>query len=269
MGTLTKLGVGATTAAVALQLFAPAVVAQVTDGSQTIAIANDGDADADTGDNDGTGNNSDNDADVDQDDVPGGDLNTANGTSGNASGGTADIGTGNAAATGNRSRTAAAQQATPGDGVVVFDQSVGISNSGEAEAETGENDAEGNDSENDADIFQDGDINFANASNQSDGSSSITTGNACAAGNVSDTEVFQSLGGASTFSSASSLPDDPCETKDAGPKPDHKPEGPGAPKDGGEALARTGADLSELALAGAGITVIGGYLKRRARKTAA
>ena len=266
MGTWARLGVGATGAAVALQILAPTVGAQVVSGGQEVTITNAGEADASSGTNGGTGNGSGNSASADQSNLVPADLETNNATSGNASGGTATIGTGNADATGNRARNSASQTAIPGEGVVLFDQVANLTNGGTADSETGLNNAIGNESSNTATVTQSGDINFANATNSSDGSVNITTGNACAVGNLSSNEIVQALGAEARTVSSNDLPSDPCEKK-APPAPptDDKP---GAPKDGGEALARTGADLSELALAGAGITAIGGYLRRRGRKSA-
>jgi len=187
---------------------------------QEADVENDGDAEAETGDNDATGNNSDNDADVDQDievsEENGGDLEADEtvisniGSAVNESDGTAEISTGSAEATGNHSTdsiTQSANVAIEDDGFAFVDQVADVDNDGDAEAETGENDATGNNSDNDADVDQDievseedgGDLelgdavlsNIGEAANTSDGSASITTGEACANGNWSATDIAQ------------------------------------------------------------------------------
>jgi hypothetical protein len=267
MTSLTRVGVGATGAALLLNLLGGAVYAQTVVGDQTGTFTNDGTGTADTGTNTGTGNSSDNGATADQTNGGGGDLSVNTAGSGNESGGTASIGSGDAAATGNQATNRLTQEAIPGDGLVIFDQNATLSNTGLGTALTGTNTVTGNESINDATVTQDGGINFANATNSSDGFSSVTTGNACAVGNIADNTVVQTLGIASTTVTSNNLPSDPCrkQAPPVGPEkpPTHNP----PPKDVPEALARTGADLTELALAGAGLTVVGGALRRRNRKS--
>jgi hypothetical protein len=181
------------------------------DVEQSARVNNDGDADADTGRNDAVGNNSDNDAQNDQD------ANTARGPpqkadvilsniadTTNSSDGSASITTGDAEATGVSSTTHIHQDANGvNDGLHFIDQTARVVNDGEADADSGRNDAIGNNSDNEAENDQDaelssddpadlnfrGDVVLSNVStltNESDGSASITTGDAQATGVDSD-----------------------------------------------------------------------------------
>src|SRR5690606_21891951 len=145
----------------------------------------------------------------------------------NWSDGTATIHTGDAQATGNRSDTSVDQSAdASGAGTAIVDQSSFVDNYGDAEAETGENHAVGNDSFNGAAVLQGalglsgGGVvlpalvapgggggtsvatNDALASNTSDGTAEIRTGDAEGTGNDSSTTVSQSA----TSSSDGALP---------------------------------------------------------------
>ncbi|MDQ4133479.1 MAG: hypothetical protein M3179_09795, partial [Actinomycetota bacterium] len=124
----------------------------------------------------------------------------------NNSTGSSTIETGGASASGNNSDTAVSQA---GDGgavvgsvfgpVAVGGQSAGVSNSGSAQANTGGNRSVGNNSENVATSSQTvsggllavGINLLGGPSNNSDGSSSITTGDAVASGNEAVTTIDQ------------------------------------------------------------------------------
>jgi len=156
-----------------------------------------------TGLNAAVGNASDNDADADQfalalafDEAD--DAVAANfGTAENLSDGSASVKTGNASSTGNESTTNVAQtiDANMDGGFVLPDQLALVINAGIGVSNTGLNLAVGNVSENEADVEQFAftlseaeDIvasNFGDASNESNGSADITTGNADSVGNSS------------------------------------------------------------------------------------
>ncbi|MEY2565492.1 MAG: hypothetical protein QOE35_21 [Actinomycetota bacterium] len=125
---------------------------------------------------------------------------STSGDTANASSGTATGASGDATATGNSTGTGASQSGSGGSGgLSVSNQKVKVKNEGTATANTGGNDAVGNNSVNTADNNQDvnsdgsADVqsNSGGTSNRSNGSASITTGNATATGNSSWTEVRQ------------------------------------------------------------------------------
>jgi hypothetical protein len=115
----------------------------------------------------------------------------------NSSDGTAGIKTGDATAVGNLSTTKVKQDADAGDGpgLDVVVQSANVSNLGLGLANTGGNFALGNGSQNSAATLQGAfgflASNLASTKNSSNGSAFIQTGNATAAGNVSDTDIEQ------------------------------------------------------------------------------
>jgi hypothetical protein len=178
---------------------------------QDAFVLNTGAAVANSGGNDATGNTSENDADVDQD-IPGGGggadpigVASNNGEASNWSGGTGNVATGAATAIGNESKTTVRQSANaditgPG-GASLISQDSNVINAGLAIANSGGNDALGNDSDNDANLFQDvtsagaTDVGVAGqfglAENISDGTGSASSGAATAIGNRSDTTVEQ------------------------------------------------------------------------------
>ena len=178
---------------------------------QDAFVLNTGEATANSGENEATGNVSTNTADVDQD-IPGGGgpadpigVASNNGEASNWSGGTGNIATGAATAVGNESSTTVRQTANadivgPG-GASLITQDSNVTNDGEATANSGGNTALGNDSDNDANLFQDvassgaTDVGVAGqfglAENVSDGTGSATSGSASAAGNRSQTTVEQ------------------------------------------------------------------------------
>lgn len=171
--------------------------------------SNSGVAVANSGGNLAVGNASDNDADSKQKAKAGAadddSVAVNSGTASNSSDGSASIRTGNADAVGNQSSTTQRQAAASGGGgLVVADQKSTVDNAGVGIANTGFNVAAGNASVNDATNKQKakagsaGDdsiaVNIGGASNDSDGSASIVTGRATAAGNVSTTTVGQALG---------------------------------------------------------------------------
>ena len=180
---------------------------------QASSVVNIGIASADTGDNEAIGNGSRNDLGVNQDIVGldvGPYVGAANNSASarNSSDGNAWIGTGDAWAVGNTSTTNLTQRSEANGGDVnLLPQVAGVQNIGLANADTGENFAGGNGSDNTAAITQDViwpepgatvlalsiQSQSADASNTSDGSASVTTGNASAKGNVSTTDLTQTL----------------------------------------------------------------------------
>ena len=123
--------------------------------------------------------------------------------SGNASDGSASITTGSATGVGNDSQTtvgqAAAGPAGPGPGLVVTDQDADVTNAGLGVGNSGLNAAVGNASQNTA---LNGQLaigaiasNAGSAGNVSDGSASISTGDATGVGNESSTTIGQAASG--------------------------------------------------------------------------
>jgi hypothetical protein len=139
-----------------------------------------------------------------------------NGEASNTSDGSATISTGDATATGNQSSTRLDQEANgaiDGNGAIFNTQLGLVTNTGIGLANSGGNTAIGNESENGSDFEQDVDIasdnagtvdviagiitasNDGTASNASDGSANIVTGNATATGNRSQTALTQDANG--------------------------------------------------------------------------
>jgi hypothetical protein len=134
------------------------------------------------------------------------------GSATNSSNGTASIDTGNADAWGNVSGTVVNQSSANyigGDGFIVPVQTADVNNIGVGVANSGLNEATGNftnsamvaevPAEATAVTAGDGDDtaiagNFGSATNTSDGTAEITTGDACAAGNNSTTYITQNAG---------------------------------------------------------------------------
>ena len=199
---------GTVTAGVVL-LAAGRAGAQVVIADQSADTDNSGVAVANSGGNAAAGNTSDNRARNDQrarsgdarDDSVAANL----GSTGNSSDGSATVDTGDAAAVGNHSATTQSQAVDSGGrrGVVIADQDSDVDNSGLAIANTGFNLAVGNASDNrvrNEQRARSGDarddsvaVNIGGGGNNSDGTAGITTGDAWAAGNVSDTVVSQAL----------------------------------------------------------------------------
>ncbi|HEV2069636.1 MAG TPA: hypothetical protein VGR26_07580, partial [Acidimicrobiales bacterium] len=191
---------------------------------QSVDIDNEGFAIANTGFNFAVGNASDNEASNDQDadaDSDGGDAIAVNhGGASNHSDGTATIETGDATATGVDAETSVNQEADS-DGCCFgggSDQSVEVHNEGFAIANTGFNFAVGNASHNEASNDQDADAdsdggrccggdavasNFGGASNHSDGTAHIETGDATATGVDADIFVNQISTGGCCFGGGS------------------------------------------------------------------
>ena len=119
----------------------------------------------------------------------------------NYSDGSCEINTGDAAASGNAAQTSVAQR---GRGFPFSFGTAGVSNSGEAAANTGNNACVGNASSNSLggqQVTQGGliglGLTLGGPVNYSSGSCEITTGDAAATGNTSQTDVYQ--GGKSGF----------------------------------------------------------------------
>ena len=196
--------------------------------TQPALVANVGIASASSGGNRATGNTSTSDAGVEQDvfiaSDNGGGTNllagivtaSNDGTASNASDGEANITTGRAAAAGNRSQTVLAQNADgeiDGFGVVLNTQPAVVANVGLGVANSGNNVAVGNVSDNltsldqaaeiasdngdradDVNLLVIGTVTGANggsAENASDGTADIRTGAAQATGNASATHLTQ------------------------------------------------------------------------------
>lgn len=178
-------------------------------GGQSSNVANNGGAQANTGGNSSTANSSSNTATSTVGSQGGGGLlgtlvgvNLGLGAPTNTSTGTSNITTGPATATGNQSGTGVGQSSTGGGGTSRFApapvQSSGVVNEGAASANTGGNSGVGNSSENTAtnNLTSSGGlvnavVNLGGPTNNSSGTSNITTGPASAIGNVADTTVEQ------------------------------------------------------------------------------
>ncbi len=185
--------------------------------NQDANVLNSGVALANSGGNIAAGNGSNNTAGLVQDANSAAGIAANSGKATNNSDGKATINTGNASATGNQSETNIVQSATGSaggalGGLVIIDQNSFVANVGIAASNTGGNAAVGNVADNgDGGLFPgdqgafleqgigndvDPDIigvasNNGEASNWSDGSAGITTGNASAVGNQSKTNVTQ------------------------------------------------------------------------------
>jgi hypothetical protein len=176
--------------------------------NQDADVTNAGTATANTGGNVAVGNASTNSADTGQFAVapltgrPQDSVAANFGSSTNSSDGTAGIITGNATAVGNASSTHISQVANvTTTGLVLTNQDADVVNRGTATANSGGNVAVGNISTNNATTNQfaasgpaKGDTvaaNFGEATNQSDGTAGIITGDATAVGSLSSTEITQ------------------------------------------------------------------------------
>jgi len=189
---------------------------------QTAIVTNDGDATSSTGDNVAIGNDSVNFACNEQQINslgcgPGAPIGSGNGQVlsnigdvSNTSDGTAGVTTGDATSTGSSSSTSVAQWATATvtgglGGIFDLGQAARVTNTGDADADSGNNVAIGNDSDNLATNDQDATSargppgtaqtvlsNIGTTSNWSDGTASITTGSATATGVISSTTITQS-----------------------------------------------------------------------------
>ncbi len=177
-------------------------------GGQTTNVTNSGGAQANTGGNSSTGNASTNTAtNTLAAPNPGGLLsnlvgvNLGLGAPANTSSGTSNITTGPANATGNQATTAVDQGSGGGSGARFAPsggQVTNVTNEGGAVANTGGNSGVGNASENRAinnvqssSGLVNAAVNLGGPTNNSTGTSNITTGPATATGNVSDTTVGQ------------------------------------------------------------------------------
>jgi hypothetical protein len=203
------LGVGVSLAAfVFVALGATrADAAALTVADQKTHVTNTGTATATTGGNVAIGNASINTATNDQDAAAAGNGSVAANvaTTSNTSNGSASITTGDATATGTQGTTSVTQAAASGggSGLTIADQTARVTNDGDARARTGGNLAIGNASfnlaTNDQEATASGGgsgkvaVNIADTSNTSDGSASITTGDASATGVVAGTSIDQSL----------------------------------------------------------------------------
>jgi LPXTG-motif cell wall-anchored protein len=194
---------------------APGAMGVIVLGDQNATTVNAGAAIANTGLNTAVGNGAVSTSNAVQGAVsgagpPADDAVASNdGTASTNSNGNASISTGAANAAGNRSTTNLTQALnvnTTGHVLVLADQNATVINAGFALANTGGNVAVGNASVNRAAIAQtaaatnagkhNGDTvaaNFGTASDPSNGSASIWTGNAAAAGNESTTNVAQAI----------------------------------------------------------------------------
>jgi hypothetical protein len=166
---------------------------------QSTEVTNSGDATANTGGNVAIGNASVNTA-VNEQEAEGGGVATNIADASNSSNGTATIVTGDATATGVASETTVEQAVAGGGdgGLAIVDQSTEVENDGDAVANTGDTVAIGNASTNTVLNDQDADAggigvaaNIADVRNVSDGSASITTGDASATGVDATVDVGQ------------------------------------------------------------------------------
>jgi hypothetical protein len=262
---------------------------------QTGRVNNVGIAVADTGDNDAIGNDSDNTARNRQttrirEDGPGNlfvddaVLNNTGDTS-NLSAGSASITTGTAYALGNYSATNMILSAATGASqLTLASQALAINNFGDAAANSGNNDADGNDSVSDVDNTQDSPIeefgpgslvvdsvvsnNSGDAVNASDGTSSVATGAAVAIGNVSVQSACSGLNTTVDCPVASlpplPPPSCPCQTAVVTPPPTVPPTTP-VPAESGEELPVTGSPLGVQVLLGLLLIGLGSAMRRRTR----
>ncbi|MBA2524406.1 MAG: hypothetical protein H0V18_01290, partial [Pyrinomonadaceae bacterium] len=184
---------------------------------QEVKASNTGVGIANSGLNTAVGNNSSNTSDATQSSlvseagrrggITGDAVASNNATTNTNSNGSAKIVTGCACAIGNTSNTNISQTSDyNGGGFAIVDQSLSSPSTGLAVSNSGRNTATGNSSDNDSTVDQDsavteagagsilGDavsVNSAISNNTSDGSASITTGDAAAAGNISTTNLNQ------------------------------------------------------------------------------
>jgi len=183
----------------------------LTTSDQKTKVKNEGTAKANTGGNTAVGNDSTNvAANVQLIDNGGADtdVQSNNADTSNRSNGSASITTGNATATGNSSWTEI-RQGDPSGGLAFVDQTAIITNDGDADASTGNNDAIGNGSLNVAlniQLIPDNETgtilaNQSDLTNESDGQAGVTTGDANSTGSQSRDNVAQwatIAGGSST-----------------------------------------------------------------------
>ena len=162
---------------------------------QESEVTNTGVGVANSGGNTVVGNDSENTAAAGQ--VAAGGLASNQADVSNESNGTAAVKTGDATAVGNHSTTEVAQKKTGngGPGLSVVVQDTDVVNAGVGIANSGDNDATGNDSQNTAICGQLAvgflASNSCDASNSSDGTAAIETGDATGIGNHSKTKVGQ------------------------------------------------------------------------------
>jgi hypothetical protein len=234
-------------------------------GDQVARVTNSGEAVANTGDNLAVGNESENEAETDQDadaGAGGGGTATNIGTTRNESDGSAEIVTGNADAVGNDSVTTIGQQLNLAPyelGFTLVDGRATVANSGDADANTGRNDAIGNRSTNEASVDQEAEAgngtgvlaNLADTSNSSDGTAGVRTGNASAIGNRSETHVLQAVNPGIT--EVAPAPDAPAEVED----------GEQTPAAAAEQLPVTGGALETQAALGLLLVGIGAILRKQ------
>jgi hypothetical protein len=167
---------------------------------QRSETTNTGEARANSGGNTAIGNESLNTASSSQT-ATGGIVGANSASNSNTSNGTAQVTTGAATANGNIASNNTTQQASGGDegGVHVTDQSSFVTNTALAVANSGDNTAIGNFSDNLTDTTQDasGDVasNTANGSNDSDGTGAVVTGAATANGNLATNDLVQAVSG--------------------------------------------------------------------------
>ena len=231
---------------------------------QDATVVNVGEANANTGGNTAIGNNSVNivrnrqraaalDGTTTTGTVPGANHASNTSSASNTSNGTAAIQTGDADAVGNISNTEINQTANAAGGTSGFfgggvDQDATVVNVGDANANTGDNTAIGNNSANFAGnrqtavaVGDDGAVdpccpqpegantagNTSTAANTSDGTAAISTGDADAVGNISETGINQdaSATGGSVPCGGTCQPE-PCG-ECPGQCPDPEPECPG------------------------------------------
>jgi hypothetical protein len=262
---------------------------------QGAGVVNSGSGSANSGGNTAIGNNSTNTATVTQD-VSGGLLGVGVTLGGpvNNSTGSATINSGAASAVGNNSSTDVGQASQQGGGAVrpgaqalggiggagvgagpcgtgrfVSAQNVNVRNQGEAEADTGNNTAIGNNSANDASTTLTGQtvsggllgvgLTIGGPVNNSSGTAVINTGPATAVGNTSSTEVAQVQGCPQVTTLTAGRPGVVVPA--------------GRPQVRTTALARTGLDTGDLgmiagALLGAGMLLIASQRRRMAARSA-
>ena len=167
---------------------------------QHATVENAGAASANSGGNQAVGNGSANSAGT------GGGGGSGDASAANGSDGSGSVASGGASAIGNQSETGIDQTAEGNatgrlGGILVVNQQADVINEGAASADTGGNDATGNASRNEAGTDQGGAYgsaiaaNDGRATNDSDGTGRVVTGDASAIGNVSSTDVNQTAGG--------------------------------------------------------------------------
>lgn len=203
VASLTVLGAGVVGMVTAPMAFGQLVIGG---GGQSATTTNSGSAGANSGGNTSVGNGSTNVATATSSLL--GAVTAPLGLGGptNNSTGTSSVTTGPATATGNTSETATGQSNASGNQVNSFlagqSQNAGVNNIGGAQANSGGNTSVGNASQNTATITQNASgglvglaVNLGSPTNNSTGTSNITTGPATATGNESSTNIGQGTGG--------------------------------------------------------------------------